>query len=169
MSEKGEIQKEKSFIVQLLLNLFGFFYLFVFVMCFAYLLIHPEIVTLTFTNIGFAVFLTLANTFFSWARSLDEKKHPEEVKNINHISYWAIIGALTFLITSILLFIINSKPTIGNKIPGTDVFFNLILYMRGILLFIVTAIAFVILLEAYRSIFKLFSREYFNFKSVDST
>ena len=161
MSDQTELKKEKPFLVQIFFNLLAILYMVTFVFSFVYLIQHPEIITLTFTNIGFAVFLTLANTFFSWGRSLDEKKYGKEIKDINLISFWAIVGALTFIITSLLLFMINSISLNDIEDPTAAILSKTLSFIRGILLFLVTGIAFVILLEAYRSIFSLLSKEYF--------
>jgi hypothetical protein len=43
-----------------------------------------------------------------------------------------------------------------------NIFFTFIKYTRGLLLFIVTAIAFAIIFEAYRCVFKFIKEEYFD-------
>jgi hypothetical protein len=161
---KDNASSKEPFLRKLFIQILGMFYMFTFLMSFAYLLTHSELITLTFTNIGFAVFLTLANTFFSWARSLDVNTQAEEINNINSISYWSVFGALTFLMTSILLLIINSRSVTSAELFGADIFYTFLIYVRGFLLFVVTAIAFAILFEGYRSIFRFIQQEYIDKK-----
>lgn len=66
------------------------------------LLTKPDVFSLTFTNISFALFLGLANVCFSWARSLEASRHEYSIRLINRIGFLSIFTAIFFIISSFL-------------------------------------------------------------------
>jgi hypothetical protein len=113
-----------------------------------------------FTNIGFAVFLTFANTCFSWARSFTEERHRDTVRRINRISYFSIICALTFLLSSLAQFLITVGTSSETKHFVFDTFVWILTAIRMIMVFSVLILSFGILFEAFSILKKLMFKEY---------
>lgn len=149
---------------RLVFYVFSFFIIAIFGICFFYLTTHTEVITIVFTNIGFAVFLTFANTCFSWARSFAPEKYSNIISRINRISYFSIICALTFMLSSVAQFLISiGKPTISqHAIFGG--FFWVLGALRMLLVFSVLSLSFGIIFEVFAVIKKLMFSEYIDLK-----
>lgn len=133
--------------------------LFTFIVSLIYLLKNPSIVDLTFTNIGFAIFLALANTCFSWARSLTEVEDKETASTINGTAMYCIFCALTFVFSSIMQLVINSIEARPLDMLGVDYFVYLLKIIRFLLVTLVLALGFGIIIQLVVIIFKKFKTD----------
>ena len=121
--------------------------LFIFIICLLYVANKPEIVTMTFTNIGFAVFLALANTCFSWSRSLTGDIDKDNADTINTVAMLSIFCALTFVVSSILHLVINNTGHHTQQIIGAKYFYFFLKILRVTLISIVLMFGFGIIIQ----------------------
>ena len=154
----------KEFLVKTFVNLIGMIIMFAMLNCVVYLFVKPEIFTISFTNIGFAVFLALGNTSFSWARSLTDPRSTKYITEINQIGSVCIFNAITTLVTSLLNFLISNRIAKQGDYYIIDSAYSAGNFIKGTLLFIVVFCAFYIVFKIYR-VFYWFAKDLFKFKS----
>lgn len=67
--------------------------------------LNDKVDTITISNVGFAVLLTLSNSCFAWARTLDDKKYKQLGSRINDKAITGMIAAICFILASILKYL----------------------------------------------------------------
>jgi len=121
----------------------------------------PSIITVQFTSIGFAVFLSLANTCFAWARTLTTPDLERISFRLNRIAAISIFCALTFICTSLLQFLINQAPQDNQAIASETSIIDLLRNTRMIFIIIIILVSMGIVGEVLSIFLKLLFTEYF--------
>lgn len=131
-----------------------------------FLITNPDVITMTFTNIGFAAFATLANTCFAWARTFIREDQFNTAYKINRISYFCIFCAVLFLVSSLLHFICSQLTIYSQGNYFGVMIVNILFYIRAMLIFSFTGISLGILYEILSVIFNLLFKEYFKLNFI---
>lgn len=118
-----------------------------------------EIFTLTFTNVGTALFLAFANISFSWARSLDEKLHRYHIQIINRNGFYSFLTGTLFVLASATTFVFN-KIFPKNIAENTNALYHLLDKFKTILILLAGLFTILILVNFITTTIKLFITEY---------
>lgn len=114
-----------------------------------------------FTNIAFAFFAGISSLMFNWARSLDDSIYRAEIKIINHIAEYSILGGIGYILSSLLQYVETIDHTKGILSLLPSFYFSIVPIIVVIILSITAMIS--ILIIAY--IFWM----YFAVRSVRAT
>jgi|GEM_PF-3301825 uncharacterized protein YacL len=79
-------------------------------------LANEKIDTIQLTNIGAASLFAIASVTFNWAKSLDQEKYSDYVKDLNRTAVNSIVAAIVFIVGSLEKYVVikNMLPNIGN-------------------------------------------------------